>query len=237
MLTAYDKLSRDSRQKWIQRHHGCFKHFNIVCGHKTATHLSVLHFWGDCQCSAIFASVSEALSEQWHRLRNDDYKERIIFEYGGRMSRSPYSFQGLSLDVWINDLQSPAFPLFFFFCSMSLHILLLLWTQMLNFTLFTVYGEDLSWNVAYTGSGIVVKKSPPSSKKKYFFLFPVSHILPLHTDLYLSNVSPSMKSIPLSVHSFSSLSYNRSKASSKRSSPHSCHLELPSSNESILSFP
>jgi hypothetical protein len=113
MLTAYDKLSRDSCQKWKQRHNGCFKHFNIVCGHKTAAHLSVLHFWEDCQRSAMLASVSEAVSEQWHRLRSEEYKERTIFEYWGRMSRSPYSFQVLSLDVWINDLQSPAFPLSF----------------------------------------------------------------------------------------------------------------------------
>jgi hypothetical protein len=110
MLTAYDKLSSDSRQKWKQCHRGCFKHFNIVCGHKTAARLSVLHFWEDCQCSAMFASISEAVSEQWHRLRSEEYKERIIFECVGRMSHSPYSFQDLSLDVWINDLQSPAFP-------------------------------------------------------------------------------------------------------------------------------
>ena len=110
MLTAYDKLWCDSRQKWKQRHHGCFKHFNIVCGDKTAAHLSVLHFREDCQRSAMFASVSEAVSEQWDRLRSEEYKERIILEYGGRMSRSPYYFQGLSLDVCINDLQSPAFP-------------------------------------------------------------------------------------------------------------------------------
>ena len=59
----------------------------------------------------MFASVSEAVSEQWHRMRSEEYKERIIFEYEGRMSRSPYSFKGPSLDVRINDLQSPAFPL------------------------------------------------------------------------------------------------------------------------------
>lgn len=111
MLKAYDKLSYDSRQIWEQRHHGCFKHFNIACGRKTAAHLSVLHFWEDCQCSAMFASVSEAVSEQWHRLRSEECKERIIFEYGGRMSRSPYSFKDPSLDVWINDLQSPTFSL------------------------------------------------------------------------------------------------------------------------------
>jgi hypothetical protein len=39
------------------------------------------------------------------------------------------------------------------------------------------------------------------------------------------------------IHSFSSLSYDRSKASSKGSSPHSAIWELPPSNESILSFP
>jgi hypothetical protein len=68
MLTAYDELSCDPRQKWKQRNHGCFKHFNIVCGHKTAAHLSVLHFWEDCHgfgfTFAVFASISVAVLEQ-----------------------------------------------------------------------------------------------------------------------------------------------------------------------------
>ena len=83
MLTAHDKLSCDSRQKLKQRNHSCFKHFNIVCGHKTVAHLSLLRFWEDFQCSAMFASVSEAILENWHRRRSEGYKERINFEYWG----------------------------------------------------------------------------------------------------------------------------------------------------------
>ena len=214
MLTVYDKLSCDSHQKWKQRHHGCFKRFNIVCGHKTVAHLSVLHFWGACQCSAKFASVSEAVSEQWHRLRSEEYKERIIFEYGGRKSRSSYSFQGLSLDVWIHDLQSPAFPPPF---VLGLYMYCFYFEHMLNFALFTVYGEEshLPLNLAYE----LLSRNPPPLPS--IFLFPASQILLLHTDLYLNYVSLSMKLIPLSIHSYISLSYDRSKASSNSSSPHS----------------
>jgi hypothetical protein len=133
-----------------------------------------------------------------------------------------------------NHQLPPPPPLF----SPLLHVLLLLWTQMLNFTLYSLWWRITpAFECSICGFRNCSQEIPPPPSKKSIFLCPVSHILLLHTDLYLSNVSPSMKSIPLSVHSFSSLSYDRSKASSKRSSPHSCHLELSPSNERILSFP
>jgi hypothetical protein len=91
-------LSCDSRQKQQQRNHGCFKRFNIVCGCKTAAHLSILHFLEDCHRFGfkfvLFASISEAVLEKWHQPNSEQCKEKASFEYGVRMLRRPWYFQG-----------------------------------------------------------------------------------------------------------------------------------------------
>jgi len=116
--------------------------------------------------------------------------------------------------------QQPTITSFFSsFYPRSLHVLLLLLNTHAEFR--TVY--SLWWRITPAYECNICRfrdccqEIPPPS----IFLFPVSQILLLHTDLYLNDVSPSMKLISLSIHSHSSLSYVRSKTSSKSSSPHS----------------